>query len=53
MRLLLATLVLHYNLTLAPESAKWNEQKTWLLWEKGELWFTLQRAPEVVRGEKE
>jgi len=37
MRLLLATVVLHFDLTLCPESETWNDQKVYTLWEKKPL----------------
>lgn len=53
MRLLLAMIVLHFDLTLAPESEAWIDQKTWLLWEKEELWVTLREARKRVEGESD
>lgn len=44
MRLLLATMILHFDIQLCPESAMWADQKVWLLWEKPELWCTLRAA---------
>ncbi|KAI6908252.1 cytochrome P450 [Hortaea werneckii] len=44
MRLLLATVVLHFDLKLLPQSEKWNEQHVYTLWEKKPLWCSLTPA---------
>ena len=37
MRLLLSTVLLHFDLELCKESAKWTEQRVYTLWEKPAL----------------
>lgn len=41
MRLLLATIVLQFDLQLCAESQDWSDQKVFTLWEKKPLWCTL------------
>ncbi|GKZ20922.1 hypothetical protein AbraIFM66951_003819 [Aspergillus brasiliensis] len=41
MRLILAKVLYHYDLTLAPESVGWENQKTWTLWQKNQLMVQL------------
>ncbi|TKA22228.1 hypothetical protein B0A50_08097 [Salinomyces thailandicus] len=41
MRLLLATVVLHLDMKLCPESMDWNDQRVFVLWEKKPLMCTL------------
>lgn len=41
MRLLLATVILHFDLKLCEESKAWNHQKVFTLWEKKPLMATL------------
>lgn len=41
MRLLLSTVLLHYDLELCPESEKWADQKVYTLWEKPSLFCRL------------
>ncbi|KAK5120491.1 hypothetical protein LTR85_006146 [Meristemomyces frigidus] len=41
MRLLLATIVLHFDLQLCEESLDWTDQRVYTLWEKKPLWCTL------------
>ncbi|KAF2791648.1 cytochrome P450 [Melanomma pulvis-pyrius CBS 109.77] len=38
MRIILATLLWHFDLELCPESSSWVDQKVWTLWSKPELW---------------
>ncbi|KAF2091421.1 benzoate 4-monooxygenase cytochrome P450 [Saccharata proteae CBS 121410] len=47
MRLILANIVYHFDLSLCEESANWSDQKTWALWEKHPL---MVRVEPVVRG---
>lgn len=44
MRLLLVTMLLSYDLTLAEESKNWSEQEIYTLWEKKPLLCTLVPA---------
>lgn len=41
MRLLLATVMLYFDMELCAESKAWNDQKVYLLWEKKPLMVTL------------
>ena len=41
MRLLFATVILHFDLKLADESKAWVDQKVYTLWEKKPLMCTL------------
>lgn len=41
MRLLLATIILHFDVELCDESQNWRAQKTYTLWEKPPLWCKL------------
>jgi cytochrome P450 len=41
MRLILARVLWNFDLELCDESRDWNEQKSFLLWEKPALWCTL------------
>lgn len=44
MRLLLVTMLLHYDLTLTEESKQWSDQQIFTLWEKKPLLCTLVPA---------
>jgi cytochrome P450 len=44
MRLLLATVMLHFDMKLCEESKDWNDQKVFLLWEKKPLMVALTPA---------
>lgn len=44
MRLLMATVVLHFDMKLCEESKGWNDQKVFTLWEKKPLMATLTPA---------
>ncbi|EHA25595.1 hypothetical protein ASPNIDRAFT_42038 [Aspergillus niger ATCC 1015] len=41
MRLILAKVLYHYDLRLAPESVGWEKQNTWTLWQKNRLMVQL------------
>lgn len=41
MRLLLATIVLNFDIELCDESQNWRQQKAYTLWEKPPLWCKL------------
>lgn len=41
MRLILAKVLFHFDLTLAPESIGWEKQRAWTLWEKNNLMVQL------------
>ncbi|GLA93460.1 hypothetical protein AtubIFM61612_010657 [Aspergillus tubingensis] len=41
MRLILAKVLYHYDLNLAPESVGWDKQNTWTLWQKNRLMVQL------------
>ncbi|WPH03317.1 cytochrome P450 [Acrodontium crateriforme] len=41
MRMLLATMVIHFDLALSKESESWNEQRVFILWEKVPLMCSL------------
>lgn len=43
-RLILATVVWHFDLELCEESRKWDQQKVFNLWEKGPLMVCVQKA---------
>ena len=47
MRILLATVLLHFDLQLCEESADWKDQKVYTLWQKLPLWCTLTPAKAV------
>lgn len=47
MRLLLSTVLLHFDLTLCEESKTWADQKVFTLWEKPAL---MCKLTEVVKG---
>ena len=44
MRLIMASVLLNYDIRLADESRDWNDQKSYLLWEKKPLICTLTAA---------
>lgn len=48
MRLLLATIILHFDIELCDESQNWRQQKAYTLWEKSPLWCKLHQ----VRGKE-
>lgn len=50
MRLLLSTVMLHFDLELCPQSKNWADQKVYTLWEKHPLMCNLT---EVVKGKSE
>lgn len=41
MRFLLVTVLIHFDLSLCEASARWADQKMFLLWEKAPLWCEL------------
>lgn len=45
MRVILASLLWHFDLQLCPESSSWADQKVFLTWDKGELWV----KPKYIR----
>jgi hypothetical protein len=44
MRLILSKVLFHFDLKLLPESENWADQKTFSLWQKGELMCSLSAA---------
>lgn len=44
MRLLLTTLLLHFDVELCPESAGWMEQEVYTLWQKPALMCRLTKV---------
>lgn len=48
MRLLLSTVLLHFDLELCEQSRHWADQKVYTLWEKHPL---MCRSTEVVKGD--
>lgn len=44
MRLLLVTMLMHFDLTLTEESERWSDQEIYTLWEKKPLLCTLVPA---------
>lgn len=42
MRLLLTTVLLHFDIELCEESKAWADQKVWTLWEKPALWCKIR-----------
>lgn len=44
MRLLLATIVLHFDAEICPESDKWASQHVYTLWEKAPLMCRLTKV---------
>lgn len=44
MRLLLATVMLHFDMKICEESKDWKNQKVYILWEKRPLMATLTPA---------
>ncbi|KAK2002124.1 cytochrome P450 [Colletotrichum falcatum] len=47
-RLLLATMLMHFDFTLAEESQDWSRQRVFTLWEKPPLLCHVKQAPPVV-----
>ncbi|RHZ70708.1 hypothetical protein CDV55_104320 [Aspergillus turcosus] len=48
LRLILAKVLYHFDLSLVPESVGWDRQKTFLLWEKRKLMVHLKARAEAV-----
>lgn len=44
MRLLLATVLFHFDIELRDESKSWAQQKVWTLWEKPPLWCKVRQV---------
>ena len=44
MRLILASLVLNFDVELCEESRRWTDQRAFGLWDKQELWCRLRPA---------
>jgi hypothetical protein len=44
MRLILAMVLYHFDMSLCDESKNWNDQKVFALWEKSPLMVTLALA---------
>ena len=42
MRLILATVLIHFDFELRPECQNWADQKTFLVWEKPPLWVDVK-----------
>ncbi|KAL4895595.1 cytochrome P450 [Aspergillus ambiguus] len=48
LRLILAKVLYHFDLSLAPESVGWDKQKTFFLWEKRKLMVHVEAREEAV-----
>ncbi|RHZ60721.1 cytochrome P450 [Aspergillus thermomutatus] len=48
LRIILAKVLYHFDLSLVPESVGWDKQKTFLLWEKRKLMVHLKERAEAV-----
>jgi hypothetical protein len=48
LRLILAKVMYHFDLSLVPESVGWDKQKTFLLWEKRKLMVHLKARAETA-----
>lgn len=42
MRTVLAKLLWHFDIILQPESSKWDEVKSYIVWQKAPLWARLK-----------
>lgn len=40
----LAKLLWHFDITLKPESSRWDEAKSYIVWEKAPLWVRMRNV---------
>ena len=50
MRLILAKMMWHFDMSLCPESENWNRQKVFLMWEKRPLMVKMELSPAATKA---
>ena len=51
MRLILARMLFAFDMTLAPECSRWDEQESWIQWDKKPLKVELRLADDGGKAE--
>ena len=51
MRVVLAKLLWHFDITMQPESSHWDEVRSYIVWEKAPLWTRLKNVVRTVKDD--